>query len=151
VTDEDIDWMMAVNVKSARARSKCCRISRRARRRHIINVRRCSAARPSPFRSAYSGAKTHLNALTAMRTEVQATHPNIQFSIVSPGVASTRFCGNHAVHGGPDSRTLQASQPPEEVAAVIAGVITSRRPDVYTRAGSQAQVTGYLSTIGEDP
>ena len=41
------------------------------------------------FRSAYSGSKHFLNALTAMfREEVQKTHPGIQFTLVSPGTCS---------------------------------------------------------------
>ena len=55
------------------------------------------------------------------------------------------------MHGGPDSRTLPESQSPEEVAAVIAGVIESRRPDVYTRPGAHARIAAYFDSIGEDP
>ena len=102
------------------------------------------------FRSAYNGAKHFLNALTAnVREEVAATHPDIQVSLVSPGVVRTEF-GVNAVHGGPDSRTLPNSQSAEEVADVIAGVIASRRPDVYTRAGARQMVLGYLSELAED-
>jgi hypothetical protein len=36
------------------------------------------------------------------------------------------------------------------VAAVIAGVIESRRPDVYTRPGARQQVIDYYTTIGVD-
>jgi len=39
----------------------------------------------------------------------------------------------------------------EAVAAVIAGVIHSRRPDVYTRAGARQMVLDYLGALGEDP
>jgi hypothetical protein len=37
------------------------------------------------------------------------------------------------------------------VAAVIASVIGSRLPDVYTRAGSRAQVAAYFAEMGVDP
>ncbi len=105
----------------------------------------------APYRSAYSGAKHFLNALTAaFRSEVQATHPAIQISLVSPGVVRTDF-GRHALHGGPDSHDLPFSQSAEEVAEVIAGLIDSRRPDLYTRAGSHARVVAYFSEVGEDP
>jgi NAD(P)-dependent dehydrogenase (short-subunit alcohol dehydrogenase family) len=103
------------------------------------------------IRSAYCGAKHFLNALTAtFRAEVQQTHPNIQFSIVSPGVVRTDF-GLSAMHGGPDSRQFPDSQSAEEVATVIAGVIDSRLPDVYTRTGAAARVAGYYASIGVDP
>ena len=55
------------------------------------------------------------------------------------------------MHGGPDSRALPESQSPEEVAAVIAGVVESRRPDVYTRTGAHARIVAYFDSIGEDP
>src|SRR5258705_121778 len=85
--------------------------------------------------AAGCGAKHFINALTAnFRAEIQETHPGIQFSLVSPGVVRTDF-GLNARHGGPDSRQLPNSQSVEEVAAVIAGVIESRRPDVYTWPG----------------
>jgi hypothetical protein len=34
---------------------------------------------------------------------------------------------------------------------VIAGVIESGRPDVYTRPGAHAQVVGYFTSLGSDP
>jgi short-subunit dehydrogenase len=103
------------------------------------------------IRSAYCGAKHFMNALTQVfREEVQQTHQGIQFSLVSPGVVRTDF-GVHARHGGVDSRALPATQSAEEVAAVIASVITSQKPDVYTRVGAKERVAAFYSTIGEDP
>jgi hypothetical protein len=64
-------------------------------------------------------------------------------------VVQTDF-GLNAMHGGPDSRSFPNSQTAEEVAAVIADAIESRRPDVYTRAGAQGQVAAYYSTVGVD-
>jgi short-subunit dehydrogenase len=102
-------------------------------------------------RSAYCGAKHFLNALTAtFRDEVQQTHPRIQFSLVSPGVVYTEF-GLNAMHGGPDSRLLPDGQSAEEVAEVIAAVIESRAPDVYTRAGAHERVVSYYAAVGADP
>ena len=153
LTDEDIDAVMQINVKSALYGMQEVLPHFKARGTgHVINV--SSMLGRVPFfvvRSAYSGAKHFLNALTAMlRAEVQATHPEIQFSLVSPGVVRTDF-GLNAIHGGIDSRTLPGSQSAEEVAAVITGVIESRRPDVYTRPGSQGQVAGYYAALGVDP
>ena len=103
------------------------------------------------IRSAYCGAKHFLNALTAtFRDEVQQTHPDIQFSLVSPGVVRTEF-GLNALHGGTDSRQFPESQSAEEVAVVIADVIESRRPDVYTRVGAHKRIVGYYEAVGEDP
>jgi short-subunit dehydrogenase len=118
----------------------------------IVNVSSLLGRMPfAVIRSAYSGAKHFLNALTAMiRAEVQQTHPGIQVSLVSPGVVRTDF-GRNALHGGPDSRQLPDSQSAEEVAAVIAGVIESRLPDVYTRRGAHDRIAGYYASVGVDP
>ncbi len=118
----------------------------------MINVSSMLGRVPfATFRSAYCGAKHFLNALTiTFRADVQTTHPAIQFSLVSPGVVRTEF-GLSALHGGPDSRELPGSQSAEEVAAVILGVIDSRRPDVYTQPGSAARVVEYYAAIGSDP
>ena len=119
---------------------------------HVINVSSMLGRIPfALLRSAYNGAKHYLNALTAnFRMEIQQTYPGIQFSLVSPGVVATEF-GLNARHGGPDSRTLPDAQSADKVVEVIAEVISSRRPDVYTRPGSRERVTAYYSTIAEDP
>jgi NADP-dependent 3-hydroxy acid dehydrogenase YdfG len=102
------------------------------------------------IRSAYCGAKHFLNALTAtLRAELKATHPNIHVCLVSPGVVRTDF-GLNAMHGGPDSRSFPESQSAEEVAAVIAKVIETHQPDVYTRPAQQ-MIANYYATIGVDP
>jgi short-subunit dehydrogenase len=153
LTDEDVDAMMRVNVKAALYGMQEVLPHFKARSAgHVINV--SSMLGRIPFvanRSAYNGAKHFLNSLTAdFRVEVQATHPGIQFSLVSPGVVRTDF-GLNALHGGQDSRQFPESQSPEEVAAVIAGVIASRRADVYTRSGMQARVAAYYAALGVDP
>lgn len=153
LTDEDLDEMVRQNVKSALYGAQEVLPHFKERNAgHVINV--SSMLGRIPFvvdRAAYNGAKHFLNALTAnLRAEVQQTHPGIQFSLVSPGVVRTEF-GVHALHGGPDSRRIPDSQGAEEVAAVIAGVIESRQPDVYTRAGSRDRVAGYFGSLGTDP
>jgi NADP-dependent 3-hydroxy acid dehydrogenase YdfG len=153
LTDDDIDDIMRVNVKSALYGMQEVLPHFQARGEgHVINVSSMLGRIPfAVIRAAYSGAKHFLDALTAtFRTEVQATHPGIQFSLVSPGVVRTDF-GLNALHGGPDSRQLGNSQSAEEVAEVIAGVIESRRPDVYTRQGAHDMVTRYYDSVGADP
>lgn len=153
LTDADLDDMMRVNVKSALYGMQAVLPHfQLVGRGHVINISSMLGRVPSvPARSAYSAAKHFLNALTAnMRAEVQATHPDIQFSLVNPGVVRTEF-GNNALHGGPDSRTLPNSQSAEEVAEVIAQVIADRRPDVYTRPGMAAMALEYLHALGQDP
>jgi short-subunit dehydrogenase len=153
LTDDDIDYIVRVNVKSALyGMQEVLPHFRERGDGQIINVSSMLGRIPfAVFRSAYNGAKHFLDALTAnFRMEHAETHPGIVFTLVSPGVVRTEF-GKNAIHGGPDSRELPYSQSAEEVAEVIADVIDSRRNDVYTRAGSRDRVVEYYSTIGEDP
>ena len=153
LTDDDIDEMMAVNVKSALYGMQEVLPHFTARGDgHIVNISSMLGRIPyATIRSAYCGAKHFLNALTAaFRDEFQGTHPGVQVSLVSPGVVYTDF-GRNAAHGGPDSRELPYGQSPEEVADVIASVIESRAPDVYTRHGAHDRVVGYFASLGEDP
>jgi short-subunit dehydrogenase len=153
LTDEDIDEIMRFNVKSALyGMQEVLPHFKERGTGQIINVSSMLGRIPAAmFRSAYCGAKHFLNALTAtFRAEVQQTHPGIQFSLVSPGVVRTEF-GLNARHGGPDSRLLPDSQSAEEVAEVIVGVIASRQPDVYTKAGAHDRVVNYFDTLAVDP
>ena len=145
--------MMRLNVKSALYGMQEVLPHFQAQGRgHVINVSSMLGRVPfAQFRSAYSGAKHFLNALTAMmREEVQQTHPDIQFSLVSPGIVRTEF-GLNARHGGVDSKTLPGSQSAEEVAIVIADLVDSRKADVYTRRGAKRQVLAYFEAMGDDP
>ena len=153
LTDNDVDEIMRFNVKSALyGMQEVLPHFQALNAGHVINISSMLGRIPfAVIRSAYNGAKHFLNALTVnFRTEVQQTHPGIQFSLVSPGVVRTDF-GLNARHGGPDSRQLPDSQSAEEAAEVIVGVIASRRPDVYTRPGARDRVVSYFSSLGEDP
>lgn len=153
LTDDDIDDIVRINVKSAvYGIQEILPHFKERGSGQIINISSMLGRIPfAVIRSAYNGSKHFLNAITAnFRTEVQDTHPGIQFSLVSPGVVRTEF-GKNARHGGPDSRELPNSQSAEEVAAVIAGVMESRLPDVYTRSGAKDRVVDYYTTVGVDP
>jgi NADP-dependent 3-hydroxy acid dehydrogenase YdfG len=152
LTDEDVDAMIRVNVKSVLYGMQAVLPHFKSRGTgQVINISSMLGRVPfATFRSAYSASKHYVNALTAMlRDELRQTHPGIQIALVSPGVVRTEF-GVNAQYGGPDSRQLPGGQSPEEVAAVIAGVIEAPRPDVYTRSGSQAQVVEYYTGLGAD-
>ena len=153
LTDSDIDEMIRLNVSSALyGMQEVLPHFKERNSGHVINISSMlGRVAYAVFRSAYSGAKHFLNALTEnFRAEVQATHPGIQFSLVSPGPVRTDF-GLNALHGGPDSRQIPNAQTAEEVAAVIAEVIASRRPDVYTSQGAQARVAAHYAELGADP
>jgi NADP-dependent 3-hydroxy acid dehydrogenase YdfG len=147
LTDDDVDEMFRVNVKSALYGVQAVLPHFRARNRgHIINVSSTLGRVPYVLeRSAYSAAKHALNALTAnLRMELRAEHPEILVSTVSPGAVATDF-GLSSLHGGTDSRALPTAQPVDEVASVIADLIERPRADVYTRSGPRQLVIDYYS------
>jgi short-subunit dehydrogenase len=150
LTDEDVDGMFAVNVKSALyGMQEVLPHFKERGTGQVINISSMLGRIPfAVFRSAYSASKHYLNALTAnFRQEVQQTHPGIQFTVVSPGIVRTEF-GNSALHGGPDSRSFAESQSAEEVAEIIAGAIASRAADVYTPPNGRERVLAYYSSLG---
>jgi NAD(P)-dependent dehydrogenase (short-subunit alcohol dehydrogenase family) len=147
LTDEDLDEMMQVNLKSALyGMQEVLPHFRQRGRGQIINVSSMLGRVPmAPFRSAYGASKHALNALTAsLRMELRETDPGIAVSTVHPGVVATEF-GTRALHGGPDSRHLPGAQTADEVAEVIAATIEDPRPDVYTRGGAQQMVVSYYA------
>ena len=149
LTDDDIDQMIRINVKSVLyGIQEVLPHFKERGTGHVINISSELGRVPyAVHRSAYSGAKHFMNALTAnFRDEVQLTHPGIQFSIVSPGIVKTEF-GVRARHGGPDSRQFAQAQSAEEVAAIIADVIVSRRRDAYTRADAHKRVVEYYAGL----
>jgi short-subunit dehydrogenase len=149
LTDADIDEMMLVNVKSALYGMQEVLPHFKSRNSgQIINISSMLGRVPSFIpRAAYSASKHFLNSLTSnFRAEVQATHPGIQISLVSPGVVATDF-GLNAVHGGVDSRSIPGGQSAEEVADVIASVIESRQADVYTRPGAREIIAKYYADL----
>jgi len=152
LSDEDVDAMMAVNVKSALYGMQVVLPHFKQRGRgHIINV--SSMLGRIPFasgRAAYSAAKHALNSLTAnFRMDLRAQFPEIHVSLVLPGVVATDF-GLHALHGGPDSRSLPMVQPAGEVADLILDVIEHPRAEAYTRPGLREQVAAYYAVEDRD-
>lgn len=153
LTDDDIDQMIQLNVMpTLYGIQEVLPHFKDRGEGHLVNVSSMLGRVPfAAFRSAYSGAKHFVNALTAtLRDELRESWPEIRISLVSPGVVRTDF-GLNALHGGPDSRELPFSQSADEVAEVIANVIGSRAKDVYTREGSRQRVLDYYSSLGSDP
>jgi short-subunit dehydrogenase len=160
LSDDDIDRMMAVNVKSALygIQAAVPHFVERGRG-HIINVSSVLSRVPmAPLRSMYSAAKAALNSLTAnLRTDLAATHPEIHVTLVMPGLVSTDF-PKHAIGGTPPYRPAPApggpgghypsAQSAEEVAEVIAGVIGHPVAEVYTNASHSPIVERYFQDVG---
>src|SRR6476469_1237895 len=150
LTDDDIDDMIRINIKSMLYGVQ--EILPHFKERgsgHIINVSSILGRMPmAPFRSAYNGAKHFLNAITwNIRQELSESAPGVTVSLVSPPVVATEF-GVNALHGGPDSRSLPNAQDVSQVGEVIAWTIETRKPDVYTFPGAKAAVSSFLSQLG---
>lgn len=151
LTDDDMDEMYAVNVKSAVYGMQVAATHFLPRNSgQIINISSFLARVPlASYRSAYSGAKASLNSLTAnLRTDLAIKAPNIHVTLVMPGVVSTGFARNVVGEPVPPAagRGL-ASQTPEEVAEVIAGVIRTPVAEVYTNRDSPPIVKAYQEDI----
>ena len=155
LSDEDVDEMIAVNVKSALYGMQIIAPHFMERGRgHIINISsflgRVPVATP---RSAYSAAKAALNSLTAnLRVDLQRTHPGINVSVVMPGLVATDFA-RHArgstgsVPPGAIGSPLKP-QTAEEVAVIVADLIDHPAAEVYTNSASHAVAARYFADVG---
>jgi NAD(P)-dependent dehydrogenase (short-subunit alcohol dehydrogenase family) len=147
LTDEDIDDMMLVNVKSVVYGIQAV-LPHMKERGHgqIVSVSSGLSRFPfAPQRSAYSASKAAVNLLMAsLRIELKKQFPNIHATTVMPGVVATDF-GNNAKHGGIDSRKMPDAQPVEEVAQVFVDVIEQPRAEIYTRTQMRDLAAKYYS------
>jgi short-subunit dehydrogenase len=155
LTDEDVDEMIAVNVKSALYGMQAIAPYFMERGRgHIINISSFLGRVPvaSP-RSVYSAAKAALNSLTAnVRGDLRRTHPGINVTLVMPGLVTTEFAryargSTGAIPPGGIGSPMQ-SQTAEEVAAVVADVIDKPVAEVYTNPASQGVAARYFADVG---
>ena len=136
LTDDEIDDMITVNVKSALYGMQAVLPHFKDRGAgQIINISSFLSRVPmASIRSAYSASKAALNSLTAnLRMDLAATHPNIHVSLVMPGLVSTEFA-QHAVYGTPPipPGAGAPSQTAEAVAAAITAVIDHPVAEIYT-------------------
>jgi NADP-dependent 3-hydroxy acid dehydrogenase YdfG len=147
LTDQDIDDMMAVNVKSVLYGMQAVLPHFKVRKRgQIITVSSLLSRFPfAAVRSAYCAAKAAVNLLDGcLRAELRNEFPEIKTTLVLPGVVATDF-GKNAQHGGMDSRQLPNAQTAEEVAQVIADAIDHPRVEVYTRPLYRELAARYFS------
>ncbi|MGZ7041766.1 MAG: SDR family oxidoreductase [Thermoanaerobaculia bacterium] len=156
LTDEDLDEMMRVNVKSALYGMQAIapHFIKRGRG-HIINISSFLGRVPiAAHRSAYNAAKAALNALTAnLRADLSREHPGIHVSLIMPGLVSTEFARN--VVGTPSaapppwiSGASMKPQTAEEVAEAIAGVIENPVAELYTNPASAEMARKYFEELG---
>src|SRR3954452_11296291 len=137
VTDDDLDQMITLNVKSALYGVQAVLPHFKSRGAgHIINVSSFLSRVPmASIRAAYSASKAALNSLTAnLRMDLAASDPGIHVTLVMPGLVATEFAQN-AVHGTPPIRPGAGGAPAqsaEEVAAVIVHAIDEPVAEVFT-------------------
>jgi short-subunit dehydrogenase len=97
LTDDDVDDMIAVNVKSALYGMQAA-VPHFVERGsgHLINVSSFLGRVPiASVRSVYSAAKAALNSLTAnLRMDLRARAPGVHVSLVMPGLVATDFARN---------------------------------------------------------
>src|SRR3954447_581959 len=149
LTDEELDLMMAVNVKSALYGMQAIAPHFIARGRgQIVNV--SSVLSPVPvatFRSAYNAAKAALNALTAnARVDLARDHPGIQVTLVMPGLVRTDFQRN-ALGGSPPIPAATESQSVEDAVAAIVEAIEHPAAEIYTNPRQAAVVQNYFQDV----
>jgi short-subunit dehydrogenase len=150
LTDEELDQMITINVKSALYGMQAIVPHFIARRQgQIVNVSSFLSRVPfATFRSAYNAAKAALNALTAnARVDLARTHPGIHVTLVMPGLVSTAFQQN-AVGGTPPLPPSTPSQTPEEAAAAIAAAVEHPVAEVYTNPQQAAVALEYFKDVG---
>jgi len=155
LSDDDLDEMICINVKSALYGMQAVvpHFTDRGRG-HIINISSFLGRVPvAPLRSAYSAAKAALNTLTAnARVDLQRTQPGIHVSLVMPGLVATDFA-KHAIGStgvipaGPIGSPM-TTQTPQEVATVVADLIDHPAAEVYTNPASRALAARYFEDVG---
>ena len=150
LTDEDLDLMIAVNVKSALYGMQAIvpHFIERGEGQ-IVNVSSFLSRVPfATFRSAYNAAKAALNALTAnARVDLARAHPGIHVTLVMPGLVSTDFQRN-AVGGTPPLPPSTPSQTPDEVAGAIMRAIAQPVAEIYTNPQQASVALEYFKDVG---
>lgn len=154
LTDDDVDQMISVNLKSALyGMQAIVPYFQQQTRGHLINVSSFLGRVPLvTFRSAYSAAKSALNILTAnLRMDLREKYPDIQVSLVMPGMVLTEFARNalgSVSQPHPGSRGGAAgAQTAEEVAGVISSLIRHPQSEIFTNPASGEIARRYLEDI----
>ncbi len=152
LTDEDVDEMMAVNLKSALyGMQVIIPYFQQRGEGHLINVSSFLGRVPlASIRSVYSAAKAALNSLTAnLRMDLTLTHPGIKVSVVMPGVVLTDFA-SHARHGTPPTPSggsAMNAQTAKQVAEAIVTLIEKPQAEIYTNPASAGLAQKYYQDV----
>jgi short-subunit dehydrogenase len=147
LTDEDLDAMWTVNMKSVVYGVQAVLPHFKAKNAgQIINVSSGLSRAPlAPVRAAYGAVKGAVNMLTAsLRVELKVTHPGIHVTLLLPGVVATEFGVNSLGVGLVDNRKIPGAQSVEEAVRAIVDVIEKPRSEAYTSAFIAEVVARYL-------
>jgi short-subunit dehydrogenase len=147
LTDEDLDAMWTVNMKSVVYGIQAVLPHFKAKNAgQIINISSGLSRAPlAPVRAAYGAVKAAVNMLTAsLRVELKKTHPGVHVTLLLPGVVATEFGVNSMGVGIVDNRTLPGAQPVEEAVKALVDVIESPKPEAYTSVFIGGVVERYL-------
>jgi short-subunit dehydrogenase len=155
LTDEDVDEMIAVNLKSAiYGMQAAVPYFVERGEGHLINISSFLGRVPiASFRSVYSASKAALNSLTANLRMDLRDHPGVHVSLVMPGVVTTDFARNvrgdarPPITGGAPGRPPMNPQSPEEVATRIVEVIHNPVAEVYTNPASAEIARRYYADV----
>jgi short-subunit dehydrogenase len=151
LTDEDVDAMMALNLKSALYGMQVA-VGHFIERGHghVINISSFLGRVPlAPHRSAYNAAKAALAALTTnLRMDLRTKHPDIHVSLVMPGMVATEF-GRNAIGSPPDTPIYSGPhvQSVETVADIVARTIEHPVAEVYTNPASAEMARRYFTDV----
>jgi short-subunit dehydrogenase len=155
LTDEDVDEMMAVNLKSALYGMQTIAPHFMARGTgHLVNISSFLARVPvATPRSAYSAAKAALNTLTAnLRIDLRRTHPGIHVSLVMPALVTTDFplhaTGSAGAVPPGAIGSPQTPQTPQDVAVIVADLLDHPVAEIYTNPASRALAARYFDDVG---
>jgi short-subunit dehydrogenase len=152
LTDEDLDEMIAVNLKSVFYGIQAIVPYFQERGEgHLINVSSFLGRVPLlSYRSAYNAAKSAMAVLTAnLRMDLMATHPGIHVSLVMPGIVATEFqtVAGTPMTRGPGGAGPSRIQSAEEVAAQIASLIEHPVAELYTNPASADVARRYYEDV----
>jgi len=147
LTDEDLDAMWTINMKSVVYGIQAVLPHFKSRNAgQIINVSSGLSRAPlAPVRAAYGAVKAAVNMLTAsLRVELNVTHPGIQVTLLLPGVVATEFGVSSLGVGIVDNRKLPGAQPVDDAVKAIVLVIENPKPEAYTSAFIADVVARYV-------
>lgn len=154
LTDEDIDEMMAVNLKSAvYGMQTIIPYFIERGRGHVINVSSALARFPNaPLRSAYNAAKAALNAVSAnVRMDLKRQGANdVHVSVVMPGIVPTEFAVHAKYSRGPLAKLPSGALQPQnvdDVVRVMRHVIDEPRAEVFTNPAAAEVVQRYVKDV----